>query len=368
MEQAAVATLRRRALTPTERNWLVSLAIVVGSGLLFGAYRYLEESFGLSDKRDRLVWNMWETSMRFLALSHFLVALVFTLSSRRMRTFSGWAWFLGLLGVGALVCWAFQALGGMDDRYAPNRGVAALLAVVFYGYFLVHEFRDQAFFYRANGDAPRSDGAREETRSLLMVPALVFGLIAATFLAAAAFEVGGARRYDQVFDPLTRPVRAALGVLPLVLVGAAAIAYKRRCDRLHEGGLWRFLGRNRPILLVYLGIYLVLMLGIALTGRVYAIVTLHVTAWYVFTVYQLARRPAPSPPPRPLTMPWMRSTVAGFNTLHLGLAAVVVGAAAFWAYALGNSYEHDAMRVLLSRESFPYWTILHVTVSFAPKG
>ena len=103
MEQAAVATLPRRSLTPTERNWLVSLAIVVGSGLLFGAYRLVEESFGLTDKRDRLVWSMWETSMRFLALSHFLVALVFTLSSRRMRTLAGWSWFLGLLGLGALI-------------------------------------------------------------------------------------------------------------------------------------------------------------------------------------------------------------------------------------------------------------------------
>jgi hypothetical protein len=296
------------------------------------------------------------------------VALVFTLSSRRMRTFAGWSWFLGLLGVGALISWGFIALGGLDDRFGAGRTTAALLMVVFYGYFLVHEFRDQAFFYRANGDAPRSPAAGEETRSVLMVPGLVFGLIAATFIAAAAFEIGGARRYDQPFDALSGPVRAALGVLPLVLVGAAVLAYKRRCDRLHEGGFWRFLGRNRPILLVYLGIYAVLMLGIAATGRVYAIVTLHVTAWYVFTIYQLARRAAPATPPRPFTMPWMRSTVAGFNTLHLGMAAIVVAAAAVWAYALGNSYEHDALRVLLSRESFPYWTILHVTVSFAPKG
>jgi hypothetical protein len=358
MEQAAVSTLPARSLTPTERNWLVSLAIVVGAAFLFQGYRLLEEASGLGGKRERLVWNMWETSMRFLALSHFLVALVFTFTAKRMRSGAGIGWFAAMLGVGVVACWAFGRLGGIE---------APLMAVAFYAYFLVHEFRDQAFFYRVNGDSPRSPDARDETRSVLMVPALVFGLIAATFVAGAAFEIGGARRYDQAFDGMSRPVRAVLGLLPVVLVVAAALLYKRRCDRLHEGGLWRFLARNRPILLVYLGIYAVLMAGIALTGRVYAIVTLHVVAWYVFTIYQLARRPAPPVPPRPFTWPWMRGTVAGFNFLHLGLAAVVIAAAAVWAYAFGNSYRQDALRVLLSRESFPYWTILHVTVSFAPK-
>jgi hypothetical protein len=361
-ETAAVAG--RRPLTATERNWLWALAIVVGSGLLFGLYRAFEERAGLHDKEDRLVWNAWETSMRFLALSHFLVALVFTLSSRRMKTGAGRAWFAGLLVVGAAACWGFGRLGGMDS----GTSVGAMLAVLFYGYFLVHEFRDQAFFYRANGDAPRGVDAKEDTRSVLLVPALVFGLIAATFALGAAFEIGGARRYDQAFDALAHPVRGIVGCLPMALVLAAAWAWRRRILRTHPGGLRAFLARHRPILLVYVGIYAVLMLGIALTGRVYAIVTLHVTAWYVFTVHQLSRRGPPAPAPAPGSSAWMRSTVAGFNALHLGMAALVVAAAAAWAYAFGNSPGQDALRVLLSRESFPYWTILHVTVSFAPKG
>jgi hypothetical protein len=361
--EEATAVAGRRPLTPTERNWLWALAIVVGSGLLFGAYRSLEEAAGLRDKEDRLVWNAWETSMRFLALSHFLVALVFTLASKRVRTVAGQAWFAGLLAVGALACLGFGRLGGMDS----GTSVGALLAVAFYGYFLVHEFRDQAFFYRVNGDAPKGPDAKEETRSVLMVPALVFGLIAATFALGAAFEIGGARRYDQIFDAFAHPVRGILGALPMALVVAAAFAWRRRVSRNHPGGLRAFLRRHRPILLVYLGIYAVLMLGIVVTGRVYAIVTLHVTAWYVFTVHQLSHRPPPSPAPRPGTIAWMRGTVAGFNALHLGMAAVVVAAAAAWAYAFGNSHGQDALRVLLSRESFPYWTILHVTVSFAPK-
>jgi hypothetical protein len=363
VEEVAAAA-GRRPLTATERNWLWALAIVVGSGLLFGAYRAIEESAGLREKEDRLVWNGWETSMRFLALSHFLVALVFTVSSRRMRTVKGLGWFAGLLAAGVLACVGFSRLGGMDGGTTTS----AMLAVLFYGYFLVHEFRDQAFFYRANGDAPKGVDAREDTRSVLLVPALVFGLIAATFAFGAAFEIGGARRYDQAFDAFSHPVRGILGVLPMALVLAAAWAWRRRIVRTHPGGLRAFLARHRPILLVYLGIYAVLMLGIVATGRVYAIVTLHVTAWYVFTVHQLSRRPAPDPAPPPGSMAWMRGTVAGFNALHLGLAGVVVAAAAAWAYAFGNSHGQDALRVLLSRESFPYWTILHVTVSFAPKG
>src|SRR5262245_47004525 len=101
MEATEVATAAptRRPWTTTERNWMWALAIVVGSGLLFGAVLAVEKSLGYSNKHSRLVWDASETSMRFLALAHFLVALVFTLSSRRMKRPASWGVFLGLTGL-----------------------------------------------------------------------------------------------------------------------------------------------------------------------------------------------------------------------------------------------------------------------------
>jgi hypothetical protein len=348
----------KRPLTTTERNWLWALAIVVGSALVFGAVLALEKSAGFSDKRTRLVWDASETSMRFLALSHFLVALVFTTTSRRMRSPSAWGIFLGLAGLGTLLCVGFARIGGIE---------APLAAVLFYAYFLVHEFRDQVGFYRMNGDAPAGGDAQTMLRDLLVFPALAFAVIGAVFTFAGAFEIGGARRFAGAFGDLAPLARQAIGVGALVAVAALLYWAKRRYARRPEGGLGGFVATHRPIFLVFGGIVAVLFAGILVTGRVYSIVTLHVTAWYVFYVHVLRSKPRPGPAPRPGSWAWMRGTAAGFNFVHLGIAALVIGAGAYWAYATGNDAGHSALRVLLSKEGFPYWTIMHVTVSFLPR-
>ena len=139
----------------------------------------IEKGAGLSNKRTRLVWDASETSMRLLALSHFLVALVFMSTSRTMRRARSWAVFLGLAALGAGLCWGFSRLGGIG---------APLAAVLFYAYFLVHEFRDQVGFYRMNGDAPPSSDPRALLRDLLAFPALSFAVIGAIFVFAGAFH------------------------------------------------------------------------------------------------------------------------------------------------------------------------------------
>lgn len=363
-EQATITSSRGRTLpvprplTPTERNWLVALAIVVGSVLLFQAIGALESLLGRDPRETRLVWNGSETSMRLLALSHFLVALLFMTTSQRMRRRGSWLWFFGLLGAGALLCEGFSRLGGM---------AAPLAAVLFYTYFLLHEFRDQAMFYRSNGDAPSSEEPARASRGLYLAPLLGFGVIAATFVAGAAFGIGGARRFDHAFAGMSRPLRYACGVLPFVLVLLGALAVKRSFDRAAPAGLRGWLRANRPIFFVFLGIYVVLFAGIAATGRVYGPVALHVTAWYVFSIYQNSTRPAANPAPRRLSLPWMRTTTAGFNFVHLGMAALVVLAAVVWAYGFDNAPSQTAFHLLLSREAFPYWTIMHVTVSWIPR-
>ncbi len=356
--QTVAAQRVRRPLTTTERNWLVALAVVIGSGLVFAAVLAIEKGAGLTDKRTRLVRDASETSMRLLALSHFLVALVFMSTSRSMRRARSWAVFFGLAALGAGLCWGFARLGGIG---------APLSAVLFYAYFLVHEFRDQVGFYRMNGDAPPSSDPRALLRDLLAFPALSFAVIGAIFVFAGAFRIGGARRYTAAFGDLSATARQAVGIAAVVAAGALAVAVKRRWDRRHERGARGFLAQHRPIFLVFAGITTVLFAGIPLTGDVYPIVTLHVTTWYVFYLHALRSRPRPATPLRPLTWPWVRGTPAGFNFVHLGIAGLVVAAAAFWAYGTGNDAGQHVLRVLLSKDGFPYWTILHVTVSFLPR-
>src|SRR5690606_27163805 len=94
---------------------------------------------------QRMFFNPAEIAMRIFGLPHFIVGLCFMLSARRMRSASGWVWFLGLLAGGIAMGWVFH-------RYGAHRSPVMLIA--FYFYFLVHGFRDEAFFYKSYGDCP----------------------------------------------------------------------------------------------------------------------------------------------------------------------------------------------------------------------
>jgi hypothetical protein len=271
-----------------------------------------------------------------------------------MKQTGSWLWFFGLLGVGALACVGFSRMGGI-------REASRVPAVLFYVYFLMHEFRDQAMFFRANGDAVGGG------KGLWAAPLLVFGTIAAVFLAGAAFRIGGARRYDVWFRGMDAPLRAVLGALPIVAVAVGAALVARRYGRERPGGWRAWVAENRPIFVVFVGIFLVLMFDLATTGLVYAIVTLHVTAWYVFILRQNAAKASSAPAPPRWSGRWLRATNAGFNVVHLGIALLVVLAGLVWAYGFGNSPTQTGLRWLLSREAFPYWTIMHVTVSWIPR-
>ncbi|MDJ0975904.1 MAG: hypothetical protein QNJ98_15705 [Planctomycetota bacterium] len=356
---AALSTPASRPLTTTERNWLAALAIVVGGTLLTALVLWVEKQMGVTNRSERLVGNAVESFMRFLALPHFLLAILFMSTSRGMRTPRAWIWFVGLTGLGVGLCFAFGHAGGRA-AYLPN--------ALFLTYFLVHEFRDQAFFYRANGDVPGGTDAGTMRWDLLRVPLLGLAAIAAAFLMGSAFSIGGARRYTEaVYGSTPVGLRYALGVLAVVLVAGACHLTKRSWDKRYEGGALGFVRLHRPLFFVFGGILAVLVLDIILNGRAYAIVTLHVAAWYVFVTRGFAKRPAPNPVPKAGTWRWMRSTRRGFLYLHNGLFVVIVAAAVLWAYGFHNSSEQSALWVLLSKDAFPYWTIMHVTISFVPR-
>jgi hypothetical protein len=359
MQAAALDAGIFRPLTVTERNWLTAFWIVVGSGALFWGLWWLERGAGPVSREQAFVYHPIETPMRFVGLAHFLVAILFMTTSRAMARPSSWLWLAGLLALGYGLCRAFSAAGGVSE---------AVPRALFFTYFLLHEFRDQAYFYEANGDLPAGPERARVKRDVLFVPLLALGLIFAVFLAGAGLRLGGARRYtDTLLGWAPDAFVPVLGLLPIALLALAVRLWRRRIERRYEGGLRAFLRTHRPMLFVYGGILAVLALDLLINRRAYAIVTLHVAAWYVFVLAGFARRTAPTPAPAPMTWRWMRSTRAGFNTLHLGLLGLVVAAALVWAYGFRNDAALGAMNVVLSKDAFPYWTIMHVTVSWIPR-
>lgn len=341
------------AWTDTERNWVKAVALVAGSVLLFAALEALELGWGRESRHDRMVYHPVETSMRCLAIPHFLIAFLFTTTSSRMRGALPWARLAGLAAVGAGLCWLFHATGGRD---------AKIPKALFLAYFAVHEFRDEAFFYVANGDAPEGVEPDRLKREVLVAPALLLFFGVAVVFLGAAWEIGGLRRYTEpVFG--ASGIRWAAGPLPLLAVGAFVWWLLRRARA--RGGAWAFVRTHRPVFVVFGGIFLLILLDLVLHGKVRAIVTLHVTAWYVFTMHALARRPPPTPTPRTLSWRWMRTTRPGFAFLHVGLFVLVAAGCALWAYGFDNT--SSPAWALLSRDAFPYWTIMHITMSFLPR-
>lgn len=355
----ALYTRVRRPWTRTEKNWFQALGLVVGSTLLAALVLAAEKQWGHAERADRLVYNPVETAMRVFALPHFVIAILFMTTSRAMRAARSWAWFAGYTALGVALCWLFARAGGRS---------AALPNALFLTYFLVHEFRDQVFFYRVNGDAPMGPDADGERRLLLMIPVIGLLTIGGVFLTGAAFRIGGARRYtDAIFGGLPLEARWVLGALVIAgLIGLVHI-WRRRVEASEPEGFLAFVRRNRPMFVVFGGILAVLVLDILITGRAYAIVTLHVATWFVFVSRGYDLRPAPDPMPKPLSWSWLRATGPGFRFLHNGLVLLVLGLAVWWAYGFDNDPSRRGLWTLLSKDAFPYWTIMHVTMSWTPK-
>ena len=343
-----------RDWTATESNWLWGLALAAGGALVFSAIGAVEDALVDAPRRAQLVWSPWETLTRFLAIAHTLVATLFLLTSRRVRSGAGAGWVAGLAALGALLCLGFRTAGGLES---------AIGVIAFFAYFLMHEVRDELFFYRANGDAPATPrGARAAPALWPWAALLLAGIVAS--LGVGILAGARARRVSLTGALLPGHVVVAVGMLAAgIAVGVAALR------RLRAGGAggWRgALAEHRPLVVVLGGLYAVLMGGFALTGRAYAVVAVHVMVWFVFALRRLG---APAGPrPRPFTWRWMRGTRAGFAAMHGGVLGAVIAAAGVWAFGLGNAGEPAIFGMLLSRESFPYWTIMHVTLSWVPRA
>jgi hypothetical protein len=319
----------------------------------------------ITDVRYRLFKNPAELPMRIFGLPHFLIGLAFMLSSRRMRGLRSVMWLAGLAALGAGLCWLFHRYGRI---VRPDGDVSfdALALLLFYFYFLIHGFRDEAYFYRSFGEMP-ADAGPTHARIMVVLQALMLGLLIA--LAIPAYVL-----YGQIKPEFRHPVleslfpadwpyalRFAASFGPMVMIAAAALWCIGRAVPGGLAGLWRV---HRPILTVFLGSTGIILLALVSGPWSFNVVVLmHFVSWYLFARHMLRQRPPPREPAG--LWAWLRTTVPGFTWLHLGLAAVVVVLVVLATYGFGKS---GPLEAIVGSKAFYYWTIMHVTLSFYPRN
>jgi hypothetical protein len=305
--------------------------------------------------------NPAEISMRIFGLPHFMVGLFFMLTAKRMRTPSGWAWFFGLLAMGIFFAYVFGRCGG-------HRNPVMLIA--FYFYFLIHGFRDEAFFYRSYGDCPAVD-SKQTARVLLLLQVMLISLLFA-FLMPTYLEFLNIKNKLPANDPILNaffpasiPFMKKFLTYLLPVMGVNVIL-SWRLARGYPGG-WRAIWRDHhPLLMVFL-ISTGIVLGTLLVGpwTFNYVVLVHFVGWYLFAIRKLETVPPDKRASANHPLAWMRTSVAGFRVLHLGLAVLVTVLIAISVYVFKNK---SWMDILIGGPSFYYWTVIHVSLSFYPRA
>jgi hypothetical protein len=314
---------------------LVALAAACG---VYGLEKYL------LGQETRFIENPSDVIMRAFALAHFLIGWLFLLTSPRLRSRQALQRLLlaSLVGVG--LCMVFAQFGATRNPF---------LVLFFYAYFLVHEVGDETHLCQAYGDIPSAPfGARgllQELRRAATAVTLCVLILGYLFHGLVTDKPAA----------LHRVAPALLWAMASLLVGGCAMGiYRYLAEGRRVGGcIQSLLQAHRPLLLVYAGIVLILLFGAPLGSTGFNIVILiHVTAWLVFVGHRLH-----DAGPATNVWRWLRSTPAGFWTLHLG---VVVGVLTLMAVRVYVWHRVGFLSELLASRNFCYWGLMHISTSF----
>ena len=324
--------------------------------IIFFAFYWFAETYILQSK-ERLVPNPAEFPCRIFGFAHYTVGMMFMLSSKKMRKIDGWLWFIGLLGVGVSIAILFYNFGG---KFNP------VMVIFYFLFFMVHGFRDMVFFYQ-----PSSENlALERTRTWLLALSQACILLVLMYILVPAFFLYLTWRNKTYSPELKANIDALMPYLNGVLMSSwilllLALVGLRHFLKKYPGGLSGFWSGNKPILLVLIYTAVIILASPLVGPWTYNLLILsHFVGWYFFASRRLETIPKQATPQDGLWT-WVRSSVNGFQSLHLGLAAV------FFVILLVNHYLLPATGVVslvLDGNAFYYWTVIHVTISFAPRN
>lgn len=316
----------------------------------------------------RYIREASEAAMRYITIPHILIGFMFLVSSKNNRSTRQRLWTVGLLAAGAALCVLYRLGGGPAD---------VVLSAGVYFFFLVHELRDEAMFYTVLGEsAPIPDKAafRNFVRAMI---ALILCSLAVVIIAPASFGIYAEKlrlkstglasmqlaETAWLQGTLPMPVKIACCILPIAAVAVGYSFVLRKYARsFGYANVKTFTEAHSRLFFVMFGVAAVLGAALLLTQRAYSLILFHVVAWYIFASYQFGRF-APKEKPKSLWI-WMRTTTAGFKTLHIGLAVGLMVLGLVWTLGMN---QHPALVWLLAPESFLYWTLMHIMVSFVPR-
>ncbi len=346
---AAVATARS-----LDQQFRLAFVLTVGICFVFWLGHYFErEILNRHPGEIRFIREATEAAMRYITIPHIIIAFLFMVSAAKNRTRTKRIWTAGLLLLGAGLCAAYHVGGAKAN---------VVLMVSVYLYFLVHELRDEVMFYHVLGDAPPVSD-RRVFRNMVRAWIGVLVFFSAAFVWFGV-PLGLVSKYSGLnFSAWPMAARGAAAAGPFLLgLVAVWIILQRYARLLGYKDADELLRTHAPMFRVSLGVLGVLGLSLLVTERAYSLILFHVAGWYVFAGYQLRRYP-PKTPPQGL-WPWMRTTFQGFRVLHVGMAVVLMAIGLVWTLGLDQT---PYLAWLLAPESFLYWTIMHITISFVPR-
>ncbi|MBL8795115.1 MAG: hypothetical protein JNM56_14495 [Planctomycetia bacterium] len=345
MSAIATDSLEQGALASTtvrQFQRAVALALLaVGVGCVI----YAVEKYVVCPPR-RFVENPASVMTRAIGLAHFWIGWLFLLTSPRVRSAGAVGRLLGLVLLGAALCVVCGLSGASHNSF---------VFLFLYGYFLLHEVRDQTMLYQAYGDAPP---ASPEGQAFLAVLCRAASLGLTTLLTAGYLLHGFLKGKIAVESPWMQG--CLLGALTVLLLASLATGFRalRLGCRLY-GDPAGIVTAHRPLLLVYAGICAILLLATVVGSVVFnLIILIHAAAWLLFLRVQLGQRPAPA---RFGLWSWLRGTPLGFSVLHFGVAALILVLLGLRVYVWERV---GLVSEMLDAASFSYWSLMHITIAF----
>lgn len=341
--------------TRTVRGFFSTVLLLVA---LVGGLRLLAPVEHALLGAGELTLRPFPSVMQIVGLPHFVIGFLFMVSSGRMANARSRLAIGAFVAIGAALCWLFYLAGGPD---AQPRLPLILVAL----YFLVHAYRDEWTFYSQYGEE-RSRAARSHLAWVILGLFAATAAVAWTVMAVAGKLESNLRGVMDA-DDLAGVSRVVLWTAPFSTFSAMAallfLAAKRRAGL----GLHAMFLRDRPLWFVYLAIPIVVTLCSLFDGAFYSLILLHVIGWWVFATAMLAQRGRKATPRTIGPRGWMRSTQAGFQTLHGVLALVFLVLLVVYFHNRGT-LGGTAFAWFLEPDAFYYWTVMHVTVSLVPKS
>jgi hypothetical protein len=348
MSRAGKALYREDEIVPDWLNVLKWSFVLIAA---FTIYHSIEK-FAVQAAHP-FIYNPAEFSCRVVGFSHYTVGLIFLLSAKRMQRAISWAWFAGLLGVGIVLCVFFYDFGANKNP---------VLQMLFFLYFIIHGYRDTVLFYRPMSLDP--DEIERAQRKILSLTQAC--LLLSLFFILVPLYLVYLKSKQQYYEPELRSrIDALMPYLKLLLIWGSPILL------ICSISLWRVVRRfpgvltyNRPVLFVLIFSSLIFLLSPLLgVWTFHLLVLTHFVGWFFYAGRRLAVLTKQSDW-RDGAWRWVRGSASGFRMLHVSVAVL------FFIVILISYLFPDKpafLNIIVNSKAFYYWTLIHVTISFAPR-